>query len=325
MSLFPIYADVAGRPVLVVGGGQVALRKVGALLEAGAQVVVGAPRHLPKLQQLEREGRLQLRLGEFQPGWLDGMWLVVAATSDRAVNGRVAEAAEARRIWCNVVDDPELSSFQVPAVVNRAPVMIAVSSSGAAPVLARCMRERIEALFDHSVGELAQLAAKYRDAIRNRYADLGQRRRFYDWLFDGPVASLVQHGRTGEAETVLQAALKSEPVVHGRIIFMGAGPGRAAFLTLQGLRALNEADLIVHQDVPAEILAMARRDAVVQGWQSSETGDTLLQHLAAEASRGRCVVHVRCGAPYQPEGMDAFRASLAGHVDVEIVRGLPPA
>lgn len=324
MTLFPIFADLSGRRVLVVGGGSIALRKTNALLEAGARVIVGAPRHLPELREMERDHRIEVRVGEFEPSWVDGMWLVVAATSDRAVNAQVADAANAQRIWCNVVDDPALSSFQVPSVVNRSPVVIAVSSSGTAPVLARRIRARLEALIDHSVGEVAKLAARYRESIRQRYVDMGQRRRFYDWLFEGPVSSLIEKGEPEQAEAALQAALQTEPVLQGRIVFMGAGPGPAAYLTLQGLRALHRADLIVHQDVPNEVLNTARLDAILQPWPAHENGEALLQHLAAEASRGRCVVHVRRGVPYEPENLEAFLASLESHVSIEVVRGLPP-
>ncbi|WP_195847123.1 precorrin-2 dehydrogenase/sirohydrochlorin ferrochelatase family protein, partial [Bordetella pertussis] len=130
--------------------------------------------------------------GGFEPAWLAGAWLVVAATDDRAVNAAVSEAARARRVFCNVVDDAELSSFQVPSVVDRSPLIVAISSSGVAPVLARRLRERIESLFDHSLGQLAALAARYRPRIRAARPDLGQRRRFYDWLLDGPVAARLR-------------------------------------------------------------------------------------------------------------------------------------
>lgn len=323
MRLFPVFADLRDRPVLVVGGGSVALRKTMALREAGALVTVGALRHRPELQQLEREGVIVCKLGEFTPEWLNGMWLVIAATNDRRLNADVAEAAQTRHIWCNVVDDPGLSSFQVPSIINREPLVIAVSSSGAAPMLARRVRERIEALFDHSLGELAKFAGRYREAIRVRYADLGQRRRFYDWLFEGPVAGLLRSGKAAEADAAVTAALQIEPMLHGRVVFVGVGPGPAAYLTLQGLRALNQADLILHGDIDAEIVAMARRDATIQQWPAGQDGSALLNYMAREAGRGLCVVHLQRGAPYEPSDMESFLNTLDSHVSFEVVRGIP--
>ena len=131
----------------------------------------------------------------------------MAATDDTRVNREVSEAAQARRLFCNVVDDPALSSFQVPSIVDRSPVIVAISSSGVAPVLARRLRERIESLFDHTLGQLAGLAERYRQRIRAGHPDLGARRRFYDWLLDGPVAGLLRQQRPDQAEAALATAL----------------------------------------------------------------------------------------------------------------------
>ncbi|RBL86103.1 siroheme synthase, partial [Streptomyces cavourensis] len=200
MKLFPIFADLKDRPVLVVGGGAVAERKTLALLQAHADVAVGAPDLTPALADLLAQGRIRHLPGPFDPAWLDGVWLVVAATDDRSVNAAVSDAAQARRIFSNVVDDPELSSFQVPSIVDRSPVIVAISSSGVAPVLARRLRERIESLFDHTLGHLAGLAERYRQRIRAGHPDLGARRRFYDWLLDGPVAGLLRQQQPDAAE-----------------------------------------------------------------------------------------------------------------------------
>ena len=153
----------------------------------------------------------------------------MAATDDTEVNREVSEAAEARRLFCNVVDDPALSSFQVPSIVDRSPVIVAISSSGVAPVLARRLRERIESLFDHTLGQLAGLAERYRQRIRAGHPDLGARRRFYDWLLDGPVAGLLRQQRPDQAEAALAAAL-DQPLrpAEGSVVLVGAGPGTPA-------------------------------------------------------------------------------------------------
>src|SRR5688500_2036455 len=160
--LFPVFADLRGRTVLVVGGGTVALRKAGALLEAGARVRVGAPELAPALAAWAAEGRIEYLPGHFVEGWLDQAWLAIAATDDAAVNRRVAEAGEARRVWVNVVDDVEASSFHVPARVVRGPVQIAISSGGGVPMLSRHLRETLETQLDESLGALAQLLSRER-------------------------------------------------------------------------------------------------------------------------------------------------------------------
>lgn len=329
MRLFPLFADLQGRPVLVVGGGAVAARKTRALLQAGAQVTVGAPAFQNDVRELALDGQVVLIEGEFDPAWLADKWLVVAATDDRQVNAAVSEAAGARRILANVVDDPELSSFQVPSIVDRAPLVVAISSGGAAPVLARRLRERIESLFDHSLGDLARLAQRYRQDIRRQFADMGARRRFYDWMFDGPVAQRLREGDGEQAEAhMIQALQQGHATGTGRLILVGAGPGSASLLTLGALRALNEADLIVHQDgVSEEVLALARRDADVEKWSAGPdsarpNGRELMEYLMAHAQNGQCVVHLHPGDAWRPGKDDAMSASANGRMDWEVIPGV---
>jgi uroporphyrin-III C-methyltransferase/precorrin-2 dehydrogenase/sirohydrochlorin ferrochelatase len=261
--LFPLFANIQNRKVLVVGGGNVAQRKVLALLRCGASVSVGAPDLTPDLQALAHEMRIQYLPGPFQPQWLDDMWLVIAATDNNEINALVAAQATERRCLINVVDDPALSSFQVPSIVDRSPLTIAVSSAGVAPVLARRLRERMESLFDHHLGELAQLAERYKTAIRRAYPDTGARRRYYDWLFDGPVLTALRAGRTDHASLLMQQSLAKPVITDSTVVSLtGAGTGDPSQLTLAGLRALNEADLVLYDNqVTALLLDMARRDA----------------------------------------------------------------
>ena len=137
MTLFPLFADVKGRRVVVVGAGSVAERKVGSLLAAGAHVVVGALTFTEELLRLKNQGEIETITGRFEPAWLDEAWLIVAATNDITTNQHIARCAQQRRIFINVVDDAQLSSFHVPSIVDRSPLIVAISSSGTAPMLAR--------------------------------------------------------------------------------------------------------------------------------------------------------------------------------------------
>ena len=306
MGLYPLFADLTGLPVLVVGGGHVAERKTAALLSAGAKVRVGAPSLTPVLVQQAEEDKIEHLAGMFQPAWLDDVWLVVAATDDHELNARVAATAEERRILANVVDAPALSRFQVPAMVDRTPLTVAVSTGGAAPVIARRVREMLETDLDHALGPLTALAQRYRTRISQRWPDLAERRAFYDWLHDGPVMAQLRNARPDQAERVLLDALKSnEPTSRkGSVMLVGAGPGDPGLLTVRALRALNRADVILHDSLVSEaVLSLARRDAeridVGKRCGGRHTQQEQIHQLLLEqAQAGKLVVRLKGGDPF---------------------------
>ncbi|GAB2624729.1 siroheme synthase CysG [Novilysobacter erysipheiresistens] len=329
-SLFPLFADLRGRRVLVVGGGAVARRKVAALLDAGARVTVGAPQLEPGLAEWAAQGRIECRLGRFDPNWLDRMWLAIAATDHGPSNRAVATAAEARRVWVNVVDDAELSSFQVPARVERGPLQIAISSGGGAPMLARALRERLETQLDESLGALAELLTRHRGRIRARFVDIGARRRFFDRALSGRLPALLRRGDLDDAERELDRALAATPTGStGSVALVGAGPGNPGLLTLRGLRLLNEADVILHDRlVSAEVLALARRDAelVEVGKQAGDhhTPQAGIHALMLEHARaGRRVVRLKGGDPFVfGRGGEELQVLRAHGIDYEVVPGI---
>lgn len=321
-SLYPVFLQLHDRKVLVVGGGAVAERKVRALLPTGARVHVGAPELTDALSAWHDSGHLVWHEGEFRPAWLDGAWLVIAATDHREVNARISELATERHLWINVVDDPALSSFQVPAVVDRAPLTLAISSGGHAPVLARRLRERLEALVDHHLGELAAMLGERRSEIRLAYPDLAQRRHFYDWALDGPIMQLLNAGQKAAADAMLDQALSS-PIAWPRAqLTVLASPGSdPGLLTLKGLRALHEADALLfdprhHDD---EVLGMARRDADrlpvhLEEWLTQGEAVAQLQQLLQ--TRGRLVMLLGEMLPQTLE-------TLASHLERLEAAGIP--
>ncbi|MYN13331.1 uroporphyrinogen-III C-methyltransferase [Pusillimonas sp. TS35] len=334
MRLFPLFADLARRPVLVIGGGIVAERKINSLMASDAQVTVGSPDLTDALRILVRHGRIQHLEGAFEPAWLKGAWLVIAATDDRALNRRIADLADERRQFINVVDDPELSSFHVPAIVDRAPLTIAISSAGHAPVLARRVRERLESLFDHSLGALGALAARYRPAIRKARPDMRQRRAFYDWMMDGPVWDALRHERPEEAQSLMDQALAGAVAApQGKVVLVGAGPGDPGLLTLKALRALNEADVILYDRlVSPEVLALARRDAIqiAVGKRPGENHDATQARIHAlmleHARQGSLVVRLKGGDAFVfGRGGEELQFLRAHNVPYEVVPGITAA
>lgn len=334
-ALFPLFADLQGRTVLVVGGGAVARRKVVALREAGARVVVGAPELAPALAELALAGDIEHRAGTFEPAWLDDAWLAVAATDDIETNRAVAAAGEARRLWVNVVDDAELSTYQVPARIERGPLQIAISSGGGAPMLARHLRETLETQLDESLGALAELLARSRGRIRERLPDLAARRRFFDRLLAGPVPGLLRRGAHLAAERALDRALRAgarDAQTAGRVALVGAGPGDPGLLTLRALRLLNEADVILHDRlVSAEVLALARRDAELievgkHAGGHSVTQERIHELMLEHARAGRFVVRLKGGDSFVFGRGGEELAFLHAHgIAFEVVPGITAA
>lgn len=333
--LFPLFADLRGRTVLVVGGGAVAQRKAAALLDAGARVRLGAPRLNPTLADWAAAGRIEHLAGEFVAAWLDDAWLAVAATDDEAVNRAVAAAGEARRVWVNVVDDVAGSSFHVPARVERGPVQIAISSGGGAPMLARHLREKLETELDESLGELAQLLSDERARIRRHYPDLGQRRRFFERVLAGPIPTLLRAGRRDDALRAFGAALiddKPAAAPAGSVVLVGAGPGDAGLMTLRGLRALNEADVILHDRlVSAEVLRLARRDAELievgkQAGNHHTTQERIHELLLEHARAGKRVVRLKGGDSFVfGRGGEELEVLAQAGIAFEVVPGITAA
>jgi len=331
---FPLFADLQGRRVLVVGGGEVAERKVRLLLEAGARIDIVARELLAnELSAWVGEGSASWLAREFDESQLDGATLVVAATSDGALNERVASAARARQLLCNVVDDAERSSFIVPAIVDRSPLVIAISSGGVAPVLARLARERIEVLFDESFGALARLLADWRGRIKRALPDVNARRRFYERAVRGRVADLVRSRQPEAAGMEIERQLTepSRPAT-GSVVLVGAGPGDPGLLTLNALRALQEADVILHDRLVSDaVLALARRDAArisvgkaagAHSVPQSRIHELLVEHAMA----GRRVVRLKGGDPFVfGRGGEELEVLARHGIPFEVVPGITAA
>ena len=335
MRYFPAFLDLKDRPCLVVGGGAPAARKARLLVKAGARVTVVAPRVGPEAEDLAAQGALRLVRREFVAGDVGGRAAVVSATGLGEVDARVAEAARAAGVPVNVVDRPGLSSFVVPAIVERGPVVIGISSGGTSPVLARRLRARIEALLPARLGRLAHFAESFRASVRAVIPDPVQRHRFWARVFDGAVAEDVLAGREAAArERMLGlvnrpgAAGAPEGVVH----IVGAGPGDPDLLTLKALRLMERAEVVVYDRLVApEILNYLRRDAEriyvgkAKGVQA-KTQDQINALLCAQARAGRRVLRLKGGDPFVfGRGGEELEYLRRHGVRVEVVPGVTAA
>ncbi|MEY4579276.1 MAG: hypothetical protein RL701_3979 [Pseudomonadota bacterium] len=303
----------------MVGGGEAAARKVSLLRKAQARVTVVARLFDDTLSAL-RDAHVQLIARDYQAGDLDGVVLVIAATGDRALNRAVASDAGQRNLPINAVDDPESCSVIVPAIIDRSPVLIAVGTGGSAPVLARLWRGKIEAHVPAQLGELAAFAAALRSEVRARLPDISARRRFWEDVFEGPVAELFLAGEREAAERALQARLAAhssggDPAAHGGgvVCLIGAGPNEPELVSLRALRYLQSADLVLSApDVSEAIVDLSRRDAVranIATWPLVDAAQVLLR-LANEASAGRRACVLARGDAFRQSAGIAFAARV---------------
>ncbi|MEI8297252.1 MAG: siroheme synthase CysG [Pseudomonadota bacterium] len=341
MRYFPLFLDLRDRLVVIVGGGTIAERKLALVAESGARLKVVAPTLTAALQAAREAGRLEHVPRQFEAHDLEGARLVIAATSDRVVNAEVARAAEQRGIIANVVDDLELSTGILPAIIDRSPIVVAVSTGGTAPVLARRIRAQLETVVDESLGRFAAFAAAWRSRIRTAIPDLSARRRFYDWLLDGPVAALVRHARPAAAAELIASELArySHPSAAstqdkhcGSVALVGAGPGDPGLLTLKALRALQGADVVLHDRlVSHEVLLLARREADLIEVGKSGHGHSVAQQqihqlMLEHALAGRRVVRLKGGDPFVfGRGGEELEFLRAHGIPYEVVPGVTAA
>jgi len=334
MQHFPVFLNLAGRLAVVVGGGAVAERKVSLLAKAGARIRVVSPEFARSLEALASEGGIEALSEPFAPSHLDGAAVVVAATGDRSVNAQVSRYARLRNVPVNVVDDPDLCTFIVPAVIDRSPVTVAVSTAGLSPSLAGWIRRRIEAALPARLGRLAEIAGRRRKTVRSLLPDAATRRRIWLKAFDGPVAERVFAGHDAEAEAGLDDLIDTARAGRrvGQVALVGAGPGDPDLLTVKALRLIQSADVVVHDRlVPMEIVERARRDAELidvgkrpgRHAMPQEDINALLVRLALE---GKDVVRLKGGDPFVfGRGGEEMEALRGAGVPVQVVPGITAA
>lgn len=333
MSFVPVFLECAEKPCLLVGGGRIAARKLPPLLEAAARVTLVAPQIDARLDPYLAD--LNLHHREFRESDVEGQWLVIAATDNRAVNQRIAELCHARGIPVNVADAVAESTFTLPAVVNREPIRIAISTEGASPVLSRMLKSRLESYIPSAYGDLAKLVGDYREAVKGVFEHERERRRFWESVLEGPIAELVFAGRLSEARQALQDAVDAkrlDAASEGEVYLVGAGPGDPDLLTFRALRLMQQADVVVYDRlVSPPILNMVRADAerIYVGKKAAShavpqggINELLVQHAKA----GRRVLRLKGGDPFIfGRGGEEIETLIEEGVSFQVVPGITAA
>lgn len=335
MDYLPIFMDLKGKPTTVVGGGEVAARKVALLHQAGGEVTVIAPELGDSLTRALAREEIRHIQSRFSPELLGRPQLIVAATNDLETNKAVAQAAGELNVPVNVVDTPDLCTFVMPSIIDRSPVMIAVSTGGASPVLGRLLRQKLETTIPASYGKLASLARLFRERVKQKFSHAPDRRLFWEKVLEGPIAEMMIAGKEDKAKQALEEALDSEgermPDA-GEVYLVGGGPGDPDLLTFKALRLMQQADVVVYDRlVSPEVLELVRRDAerIYAGKERdfhSIPQDQINALLVKLAKEGKRVCRLKGGDPFIfGRGGEEIATLMQEGVAFQVVPGITAA
>jgi uroporphyrin-III C-methyltransferase/precorrin-2 dehydrogenase/sirohydrochlorin ferrochelatase len=334
MQALPIFMNINQRLCVVIGAGEVAARKVTMLLRAQASVTVYAPEICPTLADLVEAGRIRYEQARFADQQLSGACLVIAATNDLQVNTAVSLAAKANNIPVNVVDAPALCTFTMASIVERSPIVIAISSEGNAPVLARYLRSKIETMLPAGYGRIAAIAGEFRDKVKSKYATSQARRIFWEGVLQGPIVERILAGQEAAARIGLDQLLADDTASqqHGEVYLVGGGPGDPDLLTFRALRLMQQCDVCVYDKlVSPEVLDLVRRDAELIYVGKSRDQHTLPQEeinqlLARLALAGKRVLRLKGGDPFIfGRGGEEIETLMQQGVPFQVVPGITAA
>lgn len=334
MQALPIFFNIKQRHCVVIGGGDVATRKVTMLLKAQGDITIISPELCVELAEMVSANKVKYMQAAFSADQLHGACMVIAATDDEGVNEAVSNAAKAQGIPVNVVDAPHLCTFTMGSIIDRSPIVIAVSSEGNAPVLARYIRTKIETLLPASYGRIAAIAGEFREQVKAKFATTQLRRRFWEDVLQGPLVERVVSGQEQAARELLSDLLSDAPSTQakGEVFLVGGGPGDPDLLTFRALRLMQQCDVCVYDKlVSPEVMELVRRDAELiyvgkardQHTMPQEQINELLARLALEGKR---VLRLKGGDPFIfGRGGEEIETLMQHGVPFQVVPGITAA
>ena len=334
MDYFPIFLDLKNRRCLLVGGGDVATRKGRMLSKAGAILRVVAPEISTELRELVAQHQGELLLREYHENDINDCVLAVAATDIYSLNEKISADAKQKNIPVNVVDTPALCTYITPAIIDRSPLMIAISSGGEAPVLARLVRAKLEALIPMSYGVLANLASRWRDRVKVRFDNGDSRRKFWEKILQGPAAELAMNGQSEQADKILADEIANEDasLTKGEVYLVGGGPGDPELVTLRALRLMQQADVVLYDRLVSDgVMDLVRRDAerIYVGKRRSEHAmqqENINQLLVDLAKQGKRVLRLKGGDPFIfGRGGEEIELLAQNNIPFQVVPGITAA
>ena len=306
MDHLPIFINIRKKPCIVIGGGDIALRKINLLLKAQAKVDCLSPSFSRGIKKLSKNAQIRLINKSFEETDIKDYSIIIAATDDSSVNSSISAIALDKKIPVNVVDSPELSSFIMPSIVDRSPLIIAVSSSGKAPVLSRIIRAKLETVIPSAYGILADIAGEYRQKVKDRFSTIKDRRIFWEAVFSGVIAEKVFSGRISEAKEDIQRQLDDSVEMDlGEVYLVGAGPGDPDLLTFKALRLIQQADVVLYDRLVSKgVMELVRRDSELiyvgkKGGSDKSTKQVDINDQLVElAKSGKRVCRLKGGDPF---------------------------
>lgn len=334
MDYFPVFLDLKTRLCLLVGGGDIATRKGRLLSKAGARLRIVAPKISDELRELVKKNNGEIFEREYQSTDLNDCFIAIAATDIEPLNEKISQDAKSKNIPVNVVDSPALCTYITPAIIDRSPLVIAISSGGESPVLARLIRAKLETLIPASYGRLAQIASSWRDRVKERFVDGDSRRRFWEKILQGPAAELVLNGQDEAAEELIAKEITQEDqnITQGEVYLVGGGPGDPELLTLRALRLMQQADVVLYDRLVSDgVMELVRRDAerIYVGKRRSEHAmqqENINQLLVDLAKQGKRVLRLKGGDPFIfGRGGEEIELLAQNNIPFQVVPGITAA
>lgn len=337
MNYLPLFSELKNRPVLVIGGGVVALRKVELLVDAGAKIRLVAKELHIELQELLSQQKIdwvaKTLLGEELEKAIQQVFFVIATTDDSAENQNIATIAEQNFTFCNVVDNQPLCSVIMPSIIDRGDLQVAVSTAGKAPVLARLWREKLESMIPQHIGSMTAIAGEFREQVKAHYSNITQRRRYWERVFNSQrFSQLCESKQYGAAKQFLEDELQGDVLEKGEVTLVGAGPGDPELLTIKGLRFLQQADVVLYDAlVSDEIINLVRRDAEKVFVGKRASAHHKKQHEINElilfyARQGKRVVRLKGGDPFVfGRGGEELETLIEEQIPFSVIPGITAA